>query len=149
RDSREIADTLERIATAFSREWDRHRIIFVGYSFGADVGPSAFLQSEMLRNQIQTAIFHSPSHHVYRASTPLSWLGLGRGHANIRALQTLSGPDLICVRGEDDAKSACDDAARPDMTAITLPSGHTLHGDGAQIADIILSAAQTDQVAAR
>jgi type IV secretory pathway VirJ component len=133
-----VAADLTRIANSFSERWPGSRILFVGYSFGADSAPAAFAADPALPGRFDASVFLSPSPRTYEQRGPTSWLGLGGLENNVAVLNRLRGPNLICVRGEDDEHAACPLVRNPAIAQIAMPSGHTLHGDGRKIAELIL-----------
>ncbi|MGE3302050.1 MAG: AcvB/VirJ family lysyl-phosphatidylglycerol hydrolase [Hyphomonadaceae bacterium] len=140
RNGEETARALDEIVRTYSARWSRAQFVLVGYSFGADRGPAAAARlSPDVARRLRAAVFLSPSVRAADRVGLASWLGRGPDHSVAQAILSVKGAAVICVAGARDRHAACPAGASGVRTVI-LPGGHTLHGDGARIAALILNA---------
>jgi type IV secretory pathway VirJ component len=128
-----------RIVAHFAPGWHRSKVIFIGYSFGADdlayivgnlpagVRPMVARVSMLGLSGIADFQFHLAS-----------WLDIDgdRTLPTAPAIARLRGTDMQCVRGEEEKDSACPALPVGLVTQILLPGGHHFGGN----ADIVAAA---------
>jgi type IV secretory pathway VirJ component len=132
---------LTRIIAAYSRRWNRPRILLIGYSFGADALPAivnalppdvrAQVESLSLLGLGQTADFQ------FHLS---SWLDIASAQSQptVPEVVRLKGMTIRCIRGDVETESACPAIPKEVATIITVPGGHHFDRNAALLADIIL-----------
>jgi type IV secretory pathway VirJ component len=134
------ASDLARIIQHYTTSWKRHRVMLIGYSFGADVLPFmvnrlppdslAKVQSVALLGLSPTATFE------FRIS---SWLGSDAGahYRTVPEVERLSVPTK-CIHGEDEGDSACMLLKGPTISVIQVGRGHHFSGDYRRIVSVLL-----------
>jgi type IV secretory pathway VirJ component len=69
------------------------------------------------------------------------WLGVQTGHhLTVPEVARLETTPVLCLRGEDEADSACRLLRGAAVRTVTLPGGHHFGGDYERIAETVLSA---------
>ncbi len=133
------AHDLARILERYERTWGKRRFLLVGYSFGADVLP--FLVSRLpadLRSRIALVGLLGLSEQASFEFHMAGWLGVETGHhPTVPEVARLEATPLLCLRGEDEADSAC--RLLHAVRTVTLPGGHHFGGDYGGIADALLA----------
>ncbi len=138
----QIGKDMNRIAQAFLKSWGLKRIVWIGYSMGADILP--FGLSRM-------------THELAKKTLGAAYLGLGKkadfefrvanwlvntstedGHPIDSELKRLPLLKQLCLRGEDEDESGCDGKHSASFTSITVAGGHHFGGDYDKLADLIL-----------
>jgi type IV secretory pathway VirJ component len=68
------------------------------------------------------------------------WLGVETGHhPTVPEVARLGTTPVLCLRGEDEADSACRLLHGAALRTVTLPGGHHFGGDYERIADALLA----------
>ena len=100
---------LARILERYERTWGKRRFLLVGYSFGADVLP--FLVSRLpadLRARVALVGLLGLSEQASFEFHVAGWLGVETGHhPTVPEVARLEATPVLCLRGEDEADSAC------------------------------------------
>lgn len=134
--AQEIAPHIERYAQA----WNRSRIVIVGFSFGADVGP--FIVRDLppeLRSRIVLAAFLSPGKRVAFRAGPASWMGLEFGPKVWPVMTSLRPTPVLCVGNVGVFSDVCPERnPPPGMVSVRLGGGHTLNNQYDAIVNLIL-----------
>ena len=135
----DLARVIERYATA----WKKGRVLLVGYSFGADVLP--FLVNrlpEATRSRVAGVTLLGLSDTAAFELRVASWLG-GGGDARYRTAPEVARLQVpvACVRGADEADSACRALTGPHVREVELAGGHHFGGDYSRLVEVVLSAA--------
>jgi type IV secretory pathway VirJ component len=135
--ARDLARVLER----YGRTWGKRRVLLVGYSFGADVLP--FLVSRLppdLRARVALVGLLGLSEQASFEFHVTGWLGVETGrHPTAAEVARLGTTPVLCLRGEDEADSACRLLRGPAVRTATLPGGHHFGGDYERIAEEMLA----------
>lgn len=123
---------LGAIVTRYGRQWNRPRAIIIGYSFGADALPFAVgaMPADARAHIAKLALMGLDTRGDLQFHLT-SWIGYsgGASRPTVPAIAALRGMNIQCIRGADEAGSACD-ALSPGIAArVVLPGGH--HFDGA------------------
>jgi type IV secretory pathway VirJ component len=136
--SRDLARVLEH----YTRAWGKRRVLLVGYSFGADVLP--FLVSRLpaeLRSRVALLGLLGLQEQASFEFHVAGWLGVQTGHhLTVPEVARLETTPVLCLRGEDEADSACRLLRGAAVRTVTLPGGHHFGGDYERIAETVLSA---------
>lgn len=116
-----------RIVEHFSREWHRPRVIFVGYSFGADdlayiVGNLPPAIRPMVARLSMLGLSGTADFQFHLAS----WLDIRGAKAlpTLPAIERLRGTPMQCIRGEEEKHSACLEIPAGLVEQVLLPGGH-------------------------
>jgi type IV secretory pathway VirJ component len=137
------AADLTRILRHYMPAWDASRILLVGYSRGADVLP--FMAARLpvdLRNKVRLIALLGFSHRAGFEVRLADFLGgLGRGLPTVPEIQRLHGVPVLCVYGNEETDSACQDLSPDRAKAMGLPGGHHFGGAYLEIARRILQEA--------
>jgi type IV secretory pathway VirJ component len=145
----EAAADLARIMRHFLAAWNRERVIVVGYSRGADIGP--FMVSRLppdLRRRVELLVLLGPSE---RASFKFGLLDLVRAPHGKDDLPVapevarLRGLPVVCIYGATDRNAICPGLERSRVArAIVRNGGHMVHGDEGPslVREILAEAAQ-------
>lgn len=140
RDPAEIAaDAVKIIAQA--DPGGKLPVAVLGYSFGADTFPFAWPHlPEKLRSRIRMVALLGTE-----ATTPFQvtvggWLGLGGDNAVAPAVAAIPADRVVCIYGEEETLTVCDDAVLKGMETRKLDGGHHFDGDYEGIADYLLGA---------
>lgn len=144
----EAASDLARILRHFLSAWNRERVVVVGYSRGADIGP--FMVSRLpadLRARVAMLVLLGPGK---QASFKFNMLDLARSHHGDASLPVepevakLGELPVLCIYGATDKGAICQalDQARL-AHAMMRNGGHVVHGDeGPVLAQKILAQLQ-------
>lgn len=107
----QVAADLEPAVRAQLKEWDRHDIVIIGYSRGADTAPFVVNRWPMdLRARVRSIGLIGLSDN---ASFEFHWEDLAIDVSRPTDIPTrpelekLTGLSILCFRGEDEQKSAC------------------------------------------
>jgi type IV secretory pathway VirJ component len=132
---------LARILEHYERAWGKRRILLVGYSFGADVLP--FLVNRLpvdLRARVALVGLLGLSEQASFEFHVAGWLGVETGHhPTVPEVGRLEATPVLCLRGEDEADSACRVLHGAALRTVTLPGGHHFGGDYGRIAEALLA----------
>ena len=134
---------LGQLMEAFSRHWQRPRIILVGYSFGADALPYMVDQlPPATRARIEKISLLGLSATADFQFHLTSWLDISADNAlpTIPAILRLRGMTVQCVRGEAEEDSACGQIPAGLARQYLVPGGHHFDRNAALLASIILGA---------
>ena len=114
------------------------RIVVIGQSYGADiaeVGLSRLTPAD--RARVAGALLIVPGRYVYFRADPTSLVYRFAPDADGGAAIARIAVPFTCVQGVRETDGACTFARQPGATRITLPGGHSLHGDRHRIDQLI------------
>jgi type IV secretory pathway VirJ component len=142
----EAAAALARIMRHFLRTWNRERVVVVGYSRGADIGP--LMVSRLppdLRRRVDLLVLLGPED---QASFKFGLLDLIRTPHRGDELPVapevarLHGLPVLCIYGRTDRNAICPALERAGLTrTLVRNGGHVVHGDeGPTLVRAILAA---------
>jgi type IV secretory pathway VirJ component len=138
RSTSEIVAALARMATV-CRDGDGQRpILYVGYSFGADIGP--FIAKDLARaaGPLLGIVLLSPSAHADFKRGIKSWMGFGSGPFVGPAIERITEARVLCVHGERESLSSCPPPGSANVDVITTAGGHELADDWDQVTEAII-----------
>lgn len=143
RSPEEAAVALGQAIEATLQRYKADRIILVGYSFGADVGPFLFNRlAPELRQYVDRIALMSPSAEAPFQVTLAERVGLASPGARPVAPEleeaSASGVRVLCLYGERDNASICPATRLPNLRAIELKGGHGLADDHRTVSSAIL-----------
>ena len=135
-----FARDLERIATHYSRQWQRKRVVLVGFSQGADVLPAAINQlSPAVRDNVAMIGLMAVGKTADYEFHVTNWLGGGSDGLPIAPeIARLPAGRTLCLYGEDDADALCPALPANTATVIKLPGDHHFKGDYDRLAQTLL-----------
>jgi type IV secretory pathway VirJ component len=145
----EASADLARILRHFLASWDRDRVIVVGYSRGADIGP--FMISRLprdLRGRVALTALLGPGP---EASFRYELFDLLRSHTTSGGLPVspevakLRGMSVLCIYGSGDRGSICSSLEASGLArALVRNGGHAIGGsEGPALVDAMLGALAT------
>lgn len=139
------AADVARALESYAAEWRVKRIVLVGYSRGADVLP--FLVRRLppaLRSQVALVALLGPGRETTFEFHVTDWLGQGSGDPAVLPVlpevEALHGTRILCVQGEGEEDSLCDDLPPGLAEHATLPGGHHFDGDYEALARLVADA---------
>jgi len=135
------AADLSAIIHDYARQWQRPRILLVGYSFGADVLPSIVGHlPPAQRAQIQRLSLLGLSPTADFQFHLASWLGLDAGpsYPTIPAIAKLRGLPMLCIQGTAEKDSACPAIAAGLAERVVVPGGHHFDRNAPLLVDRIV-----------
>ncbi|HEV2721721.1 MAG TPA: AcvB/VirJ family lysyl-phosphatidylglycerol hydrolase [Thermoanaerobaculia bacterium] len=135
------AHDLQTICDRYLASWKKGRLLFVGYSRGADVLPAMISRlSPELRQKIRLIALLGPSPTVQFEFHVADWLrSAGTGYAVKPEVDKLRGHSILCLSGEDDKDSLCRElGGRPHINVVTLKGAHHFDGGYEKLGQIIL-----------
>jgi type IV secretory pathway VirJ component len=142
----EAADALARIMRHFLQAWNRERVIIVGYSRGADIGP--FMVSRLppdLRGRVDLLVLLGPEEQVSFNFGVLDLIRTPRSGDELPVVPEvarLHGLPVLCIYGRTDRNAICPGLERAGLArTLVRNGGHVVHGDeGRALVRAILAA---------
>ena len=136
-----FASDLDRIARHYARQWQRPKLLLVGFSQGADVLPAAInqLQADTAAMLRMTALMSAGTRADYEFHVS-NWIGGGDddGLPIAPQVRKLSAARTLCIYGQDDAGALCPQLPAGSAQVVKLPGDHHFQGDYAALARVIL-----------
>jgi type IV secretory pathway VirJ component len=148
----EAAAALARIMRHFLRMWNRERVIVVGYSRGADIGP--FMVSRLppdLRRRVDLLVLLGPEEQVSFKFGLLDLIRTPHGASELPVAPEaarLHGLPVLCIYGRTDGNAICPALEQAGLARVRVRNGgHVVHGDeGPTLVRAILAALPTRPV---
>ena len=141
----ETAQDLERIIDAYAPRYGAEKILLIGYSFGANVLPAAYLEMRAdYRDRVVLLSLLAPSRKADFEIAVSGWLGVeGEGKAGFVADSVRAGDPakVQCIYGLQEKESACHDLLKTPAKVLALPGGHHFDGDYRALTNHIVAAA--------
>jgi type IV secretory pathway VirJ component len=134
------AHDLDRVVRHYSRAWDKSHVLLIGYSQGADTMPFMVNRLPAATHDMVglTTLLGISDNAVFEFHVA-NWLGNpGGGLATAPELQRWSGAPYLCLYGEDDGDSACEEVSGKEGVVVKMPGGHHFGGGYSDIAAEIL-----------
>ena len=130
---------LRSILEAYLANWQKQRVLMVGYSRGADVLPAmiARLPAE-LQSKIRLVALLGPSPTVQFEFHVADWLHSSSGGYAVKPEVDKLRNRILCLWGEDDKDSLCRGLSGPAIAVVTLRGAHHFDGGYEKLAAIIL-----------
>jgi len=118
------------------------RVALIGQSFGADalqVGLAHLATSQRARIVFVGLVV--PGKTVFYRASPAELFSLGEPDAEALATaQKLDWVPTLCIQGQEETDSLCEDLKLRNVTRLELPGGHYLHRDADAVASALLRA---------
>jgi len=136
-----FARDLERIATHYRQQWQRQRVVLIGFSQGADVLPAAINQlSPATRDSLGMIALMSVGRKADYEFHVSNWLGGGGDGLPIAPeVARLPPGKTLCLYGEDDGDALCPALPPGSAQVIRLPGDHHFKGDYDRLAQTLLA----------
>ena len=131
---------LRQIVETYLPKWGKERLLFVGYSRGADVLPAMISRlPAALKARTRMIALLGPSPKVNFEFHVADWMHNSSSGEPVKPeVEKLTGHRVLCLRGEDDNDSLCRELSAPQVTVITLKGAHHFDGSYDELARIIL-----------
>jgi len=128
------------IPAGVRRQWQRKRVVLVGFSQGADVLPAAINQlSPAVRENVAMIGLMAVGKTADYEFHVTNWLGGGSDGLPIAPeIARLPAGRTLCLYGEDDADALCPALPANTATVIKLPGDHHFKGDYDRLAQTLL-----------
>ena len=129
---------LEKVIDLYSKQWEKSRVILIGFSFGADVLPYTVNRlATDYQDKIKHLVLISPGHYTQFEITLTGLLNIdNQGIPTLPELKAIHRIPvlLVCDSAQD---SICKTLDTPNYTSIILPGGHTFRGKLLEVAKAI------------
>jgi type IV secretory pathway VirJ component len=134
------ARDLETICERYLATWKKGRVLFVGYSRGADVLPAMISRlSPELQSKIRLIALLGPSPKVQFEFHVTDWLhSASTGVAVKPEVEKLNAHSILCLSGEDDKDSLCRELRGPRINVVLLKGSHHFDGGYEKLGHLIL-----------
>jgi type IV secretory pathway VirJ component len=140
----EASRDLARVLRHYLDTWKARDVLLVGYSLGAEVLP--FMVSRLppdLRSRVRLVALLGPGRTAAFEFHVSEWLGAGgRGPPTAPEIERLAGLRVLCLYGDDETDSACQQVHGGTATVVRVPGGHHFGGSYVSLAERILRAAR-------
>ncbi len=135
------AHDLQWILEKYLVSWKKHRVLFVGFSRGADVLPAMInrLPADLQAKTRMLALI-SPSPKVEFEFHVGDWMRSSSKHGYTvkPEVDKLTSQNILCLSGEDDKDSLCRELSGPHLNVVMLKGAHHFDGGYEKLARIIL-----------
>lgn len=139
--AQQVADDLHEIIATYTQEWNVKNVLLVGYSFGADMLPSAYdkLSPEDRAKIDQVSLLGFSNSGSFEISVS-GWLGAsgGDGFPTLPLVSSLKPEMVQCFYGTDEDDTACPKLESTGVEVVKTAGGHHFDGDYDQLAGKIL-----------
>lgn len=136
------AQDLVRILVHYRREWQKDRVIMIGYSFGADVLPFMVnLLPDAEKSRIRLVAFIGLGSTADFEFHLVDWLGSYKHPLSrpvMPELEKLRGVKLYCFYGTEDGDALCRNLSPLLATCIPMEGGHRVGENFSSIVDRLL-----------
>ncbi|HTU68653.1 MAG TPA: AcvB/VirJ family lysyl-phosphatidylglycerol hydrolase [Steroidobacteraceae bacterium] len=141
RDADTTAQDVNRMITHYAAVWNKHRVLLIGYSFGADVMPSVFnrLPAETRVRAASVSLLGLGPAATYEVTVG-EWLpgADAKGDPVVPEVQRMPKVPLLCIQGKDETDTQCPALAKLGAEVRTFGEGHHFGGLYSEIAAAIL-----------
>ncbi len=137
-----IAADLTRIVDHFTRTWKVHRVVLIGYSFGANALPAAYNQlAPAEQSRVSLISLLALSRWAEFEFDVGGWLGMDgdTSHPTLPDAARIPASILQCVYGADDDDSVCAELAGSGADIVMMDGGHHFDDDYAGLAKRIIA----------
>ncbi|TMI79268.1 MAG: virulence factor family protein [Bacteroidetes bacterium] len=128
---KEAATAIEGAIDESNKQWKRHNIVLIGYSFGADVAPFMLTNfSSALASKVSRLILLSPSPKTDFEIHVMQMLGWGKssGESVPAEINKIFKP-VIFIVGDDEKEFPFSQLTIKNKEIIKMPGGHHYDGD--------------------
>ena len=134
-----LAHDLARTLDYYAAAWQRHRVLLIGYSQGADVLPFAVNRlPAVVRSRILTTTLLGLGRKAAFEFHLANWVGPAAGLSILPEYQKLPRATTLCVFGAGDKDSLCSDFPPGTAGTLELAGGHHFDGDYDALARLVL-----------
>ncbi|WP_303636320.1 virulence factor family protein [Stenotrophomonas tuberculopleuritidis] len=136
-----FAADLQKIIAHYRQQWQRDKVMLIGFSQGADVLPASINQLDAgTRARLERIVLLSVGRKADFEFHVSNWLGGGGDGLPIAPeVAKLPAAKTVCVYGDKDEDALCPDLPANDgVQKVTLPGDHHFGGDYDRLAEVIL-----------
>lgn len=146
KDQASTAKDLARIIEAYRKKWKVRNVLLVGYSFGADVLPSAYdmlpaADKAVVKQMSLLALTKSVDYEI----SVSGWFGAEGSYQGGTTLDAVAkiDPKLIqCIYGTDDDDAVCSQLKSKGIDVVELPGDHHFDDAYDKVGEAIISGLQ-------
>lgn len=134
------AAAIETLIKTYQKQWNRTKVLLIGYSFGADVMPFAYYHlSKELARQVENITLLSPSSNTDFEIHVMDMLGgKGSGQSVSAAINKINDKPIVIISGEGETDYKNGELTGKNLTMVKLAGGHHYDGDEASVASAII-----------
>lgn len=143
RSAKETATDVARIVEYYAQQWQRNRVLLVGYSFGANILPAVANQLDpTVQARVDSVSLIGLEPKASFEIRVAGWLGKEAGEQpvlpEIQKLAAAHVP-MLCIRGTEEENSLCE-SLTPQLAHVeVLPGGHHYNGKFSALVQAILA----------
>jgi type IV secretory pathway VirJ component len=138
----QAAADLERVIAHYSTQWNRKRVVLIGYSFGADVLPFLWENlSTAARAKVSHVALLALSAEASFEITVGGWVGVESKESvpTAPAIRKIAGTHVLCVQAAEDTDDPCPGLKASGVEALVLPGDHHFDRDYKKLSTLILT----------
>ena len=134
------ARDLQTVVQTYLQRWNKQRIIFIGYSRGADVLPAMISRlPNDLKSRTALVALLGPSPKVEFEFHVTDWVhDSSKGLPVAPEVDKLAPQRVLCLWGQDDKDSLCPELGGSNIDKVMLKGAHHFDGGYDKLANIIL-----------
>lgn len=143
------AQDLGKLIRGFGQRWNKHKVILIGYSFGADAMPYMIDNLDAdTRSRIDSVALLGLSSTADFQFHLTSWIDIDSSDAlpTIPAIMKLKGLTIRCVRGDAETDSACPSIPAGLADVYVVPGGHHFDRNAPLLGKIVLGQRKAGKV---
>ncbi|HEY4370157.1 MAG TPA: AcvB/VirJ family lysyl-phosphatidylglycerol hydrolase [Steroidobacteraceae bacterium] len=141
--AKQTAQDVERIVEHYAQQWQRNRVLLVGYSFGANVLPAVANQLDpTVQARVDSVSLIGLEPKASFEIRVAGWLGKEAGEqAVLPEIQKLAAArvPVLCIRGTEEKDSLCESLTPALAHVEVLPGGHHYNGKFSALVQAILA----------
>lgn len=138
----EVSNDCSRLIRHFGDQWNRRKVILIGYSFGADVLPFMYNRlPPVIKKNVSLLVIISPSYKADFHFHIASWFGHTAKDALpiIPELEKVKDTKVLCFYGKRDQNASGPEIEKENLAkVIALDTGHRIGRNGYLIVNEIL-----------
>ncbi|HWU61997.1 MAG TPA: AcvB/VirJ family lysyl-phosphatidylglycerol hydrolase [Ensifer sp.] len=142
KDQATTANDLGRIIDAYRKKWKVKNVLLLGYSFGADVLPSAYdALTDRQRAAVKFMSLLALTKSVDYEISVTGWFGAEGSYQGGTTLDAIAkvDPKLVqCIGGTGDGEAVCKDLKDKGIDVVELPGDHHFNNDYDKVSEVIL-----------
>jgi type IV secretory pathway VirJ component len=129
-----------KLIKVYQKQWNRKKILLVGYSFGADVMPFVFnnLSKEIAAEVLNVSLLSPSAKTDFEIHISVMFGGSSDGDSVPAAINKINAKPLTLIFGEDENDFPVTALTIKNYTTVKLSGGHHYDGDGTTVANTII-----------
>ena len=150
KDPKQIASDLSHIIETYRKKWKVKNVVLIGYSFGADILPTAYsLLPPKDQATVKQISLMALSHSIDFEISVSGWFGAKgkfEGGNTIDAVSKIDPKLVQCIYGtDDDDDDACPELKAKGYETIAMEGDHHFNDAYDKVGDVILNGLKTRQ----